>query len=103
MPTKERLKLKDLKLGYFKEYFAPLFNLFKPKKKISNISDLKDFIHKKSAWITQMTLYGYLKTRMGAKYILMFESEIFLKSVDKAKWNIYMVSIQDLTLFTHPI
>ena len=29
----------------------------------------------------------------------MFESEIFLKSVDKAKWNIYMVSIQDLTLF----
>mgnify|MGYP000867870398 CR=1 FL=1 len=37
MPTKERLKLKDLKLGYFKEYFAPLFNLFKPKKKISNI------------------------------------------------------------------
>ncbi len=99
MPTKERLKLKDLKLGYFKEYFAPLFNLFKPKKKISNIGDLKDFIHKKSAWITQMTLYGYLKTRMGAKYILMFESEIFLKSVDKAKWNIYMVSIQDLTLF----
>ena len=47
MPTKERLKLKDLKLGYFKEYFAPLFNLFKPKKKISNISDLQDFIHKK--------------------------------------------------------
>ena len=100
MPTKERLKLKDLKLGYFKEYFAPLFNLFKPKKKISNISDLKDFIHKKSAWITQMTLYGYLKTRMGAKYILMFDDEIFLQSVDKAKWNIYMVSIQDFILFT---
>ena len=31
MPTKERLKLKDLKLEYFKEYFSPLFNLFKPK------------------------------------------------------------------------
>ena len=46
MPTKERLKLKDLKLGYFKEYFAPLFNLFKPKKKISNISDLKDLFTK---------------------------------------------------------
>ena len=99
MTTKERLKLKDLKLGYLREYFSPLFNLFKPKKKISNIADLKDFIHKKSAWITQMTLYGYLKTRMGAKYILMFENEIFLKSVEKAKWNIYMVAIQDLTLF----
>jgi hypothetical protein len=100
MPTKERLKLKDLKLQYFKEYFSPLFNLFKPKRKISNLYDLTDFIHKKSAWITQMTLYGYLKTRMGAKYILMFDDEIFLQSVDKAKWNIYMVSIQDFILFT---
>ena len=45
MTTKERLKLKDLKLGYLREYFSPLFNLFKPKKKISNIADLKDFIH----------------------------------------------------------
>ena len=100
MTIKHKLKLKDLKLKYFKEYFSPIFNFFKPKTKISNISDLKDFIHKKSAWITQMTLYGYLKTRMGAKYILMFEDDIFLGSVDKAKWNIYMVAIQDLIFFS---
>ena len=100
MPTKERLKLKDLKLGYFKEYFAPLFNLFKPKKKISNISDLQDFIHKKSAWITQMTLYGYLKTRMGTRYVLHFDNDVFMSSLDIAKWNIYSVALQDLTLFT---
>ena len=47
-----------------------------------------------------MTLYGYLKTRMGAKYVLMFEDETFLGSINKAKWNIYVVALQDLTFYT---
>ena len=99
MSIKYKLRLKDLKIQYFKEYFSPIFNFFKPKKKIRNIGDLKNFIQTKSAWVTQMTLYGYLKTRMGAKYVLMFEDDIFLSSVDKAKWNIYVVAIQDLNLY----
>ena len=61
---------------------------------------LKEFIQKKSAWVSQVTLYGYLKTRMGAKYVLMFEDEIFLGSINKAKWNIYVVALQDLTFYT---
>ena len=100
MGIKYKLRLKDLKLEYLFEYITPLFKIFKPKKKINNYSDLKEFIKKKSAWVSQMTLYGYLKTRMGAKYVLMFEDEIFLSSINKAKWNIYMVSIQDLTFYT---
>ena len=47
-----------------------------------------------------MTLYGYLKTRMGTRYVLHFENEKFMGSVNQAKWNIYAVSLQDLTLFT---
>ena len=30
----------------------------------------------------------------------MFEDEIFLGSINKAKWNIYMVALQDLTFYT---
>ena len=37
---------------------------------------------------------------MGAKYILMFEDEIFLGSINKAKWNIYAVALQDLTFYS---
>ena len=36
---------------------------------------------------------------MGAKYILMFDDEIFLGSINKAKWNIYAVALQDLTFY----
>ena len=100
MVIKYKTKLRDLKLEYLKEYLAPMFNFLKPKKKITNISDLKEFIQKKSAWVSQETLYGYLKTRMGAKYILMFDDEVFLGSINKAKWNIYAVSLQDLTFYS---
>ena len=37
---------------------------------------------------------------MGAKYVLMFEDETFLGSINKAKWNIYVVALQDLTFYT---
>ena len=100
MGIKYKLKLKDMKLEYLIEYFKPILNYFKPKQKINNYQDLKDFIQKKSAWISQVTLYGYLKTRMGAKYVLMFEDEIFLGSINKAKWNIYAVAIQDFCLYS---
>jgi len=100
MGIKYKLKLKDLKLEYFKEYFSPFLKYFKKTKKIENYSQLKEFIQKKSAWVSQVTLYGYLKTRMGAKYVLMFEDEIFLGSINKAKWNIYVVALQDLTFYT---
>ena len=100
MGIKYNLKLKDLKLEYLIEYFSPILKYFKPKKKINNYLDLKEFIQKKSAWISQVTLYGYLKTRMGAKYVLMFEDKIFLESINKAKWNIYAVALQDLCFYS---
>ena len=100
MAIKYKVRLRDLKLEYLKEYIAPIFGFLKPKKKINNISDLKFFIKRKSAWVSQETLYGYLKTRMGAKYVLMFDDEIFLGSINKAKWNIYAISLQDLIFYS---
>ena len=99
MALKYRFNLKDIKLEDFKVYLLALFKAFIPKKKIKNISDLKEFIQKKSAWVSQVTLYGYLKTRMGTRYVLHFDNEVLLESINKAKWNIYSVALQDLTFF----
>ena len=33
MAIKYKVKLRDLKLEYLKEYIAPIFNFLKPKKK----------------------------------------------------------------------
>ncbi|HIF02669.1 MAG TPA: esterase [Nitrospinaceae bacterium] len=97
---KYKLKFKDVKLEDFKVYLFALFKAILPKKKIKNIEDLKLFIKKKSAWVSQVTLYNYLKTRMGTKWVLHFDDEKFLSSINKAKWNIYSVALQDLTFYS---
>ena len=100
MTLKYKFNLKDINLEDFKVYLFSLFKVFLPKKKIKNIDDLKSFIQKKSAWISQITLYSYLKTRMGTKYVLHFDNEELMSSINKAKWNIYSIALQDLTFYT---
>ena len=98
--AKYKLTWKDLTWNDFKIYLFALFKAFIPKKKIGNLDDLETFVQSKSAWVTQVTLYGYLKTRMGTRYVLHFENDKFMESVNQAKWNIYSVALQDLIFFT---
>jgi len=100
MALKYRFNLKDIKLEDFKVYLLAMFRSILPKKKKKDFSELEDFIQKKSAWVSQVTLYGYLKTRMGTKYVLHFDDEKFLGSINTAKWNIYSIALQDLTFYT---
>ncbi|MDB4231371.1 esterase [Candidatus Pelagibacter sp.] len=97
---KYKLSWKDISFDDFKVYLFSMFRAFIPKKKIRNLDELEHFIQTKSAWVTQVTLYSYLKTRMGTRYVLHFDNDVFMSSLDIAKWNIYSVALQDLTLFT---
>ena len=98
--SKFKLNWKDLSLNDFKIYLFSMFKAFIPKKRIKNFDDLENFIQSKSAWVSQVTLYNYLKTRMGTRYVLHFENDKFMSSVNLAKWNIYSVALQDLTFFS---
>ena len=69
-------------------------------KNISSIEELQNFIKERSAHVTQTTLYGYLKTRIGTRYTAMFEDDVFVNSVNIAKWNIYLSALSDCTLYT---
>ena len=97
---KYKLSWRDISFDDFKVYLFTMFRAFIPKKKIKNLNELKHFIQTKSAWVTQVTLYSYLKTRMGTRYVLHFDNDVFMSSLNIAKWNIYSVALQDLTLFT---
>ena len=97
---KYKLSWKDISFDDFKVYLFAMFRAFIPKKKIKNLDELEHFIQTKSAWVTQVTLYSYLKTRMGTRYVLHFDNDVFMSSLNIAKWNIYSVALQDLILFT---
>ena len=97
--SKKKFTWRDLSLSDFRVYLFSLFKAFIPKKKIRNLDELENFIQTKSAWVSQVTLYNYLKTRMGTRYVLHFDNDKFMESVNQAKWNIYSVALQDLSFF----
>ena len=82
------------------EYLFPVEKVTSYFKNINSKNDLQKFIQQRSAHITQTTLYGYLKTRMGHKFTLMVDDEVFSQSINIAKWNIYMVALADCTFYT---
>ena len=89
-----KLNLKDIQ-----KYLFPLKRLFTKYRPIRSVDQVKNFIQEQSAQVSQMTLYGYLKTRMGAKHVIMFENKDFLNSINIAKWHIYAASLIDSTFF----
>jgi hypothetical protein len=60
--------LKDVR-----KYVFPYKRITNKFKGINSLKDLESFIQERSAHVTQTTLYGYIKTRIGSRYALMFE------------------------------
>ena len=86
--------LKDIR-----DYVFPIKKITSKFRSINSKKDLRNFIQERSAHVTQTTLYGYIKTRIGSRYAMMFEDEVFLKSINLAKWNIYMAALTDCTFY----
>ena len=81
------------------EYLFPVRKITNKFNSINSKEDLQNFVQERSAHVTQTTLYGYLKTRIGTRYTLMIEDEKFSESINIAKWNIYVSAISDLTFY----
>ena len=96
-----KLKLKNIlnTLKDVRNYVFPIKKITSQFKSIKSKEDLKNFIQERSAHVTQTTLYGYIKTRIGSRYAMMFEDEIFSNSINIAKWNIYLSALSDCTLY----
>jgi len=92
----EKLRITLKTMG---EYLFPVEKVTSYFKSINSKKDLQKFIQQRSAHVTQTTLYGYLKTRIGVKFTAMVEDDVFSKSINIAKWNIYMSAIADCSLY----
>ena len=89
-----------MKVKEFLALLNPLKGIIQKNQKINNNDQLINFIEGRSAWITQVTLLGYLKTRMGTQYVRAFENKELMRSINYAKEKIYLSSIQDLILYS---
>ena len=85
-------------LSFF-SLFRGRFSVFKKHPPIVEAEGFGDFLAARASFIAQKSLYGYLKTRMGIAYPNMFQDEVFVQSMNIAKWNIYAACLSDLAIF----
>ena len=67
---------------------------------VSTRQELVDFIDSRAAYVSQVTLYTYVKARAGTQYPKLFDNNDFLTSLRIARWHIYGAAVCDLTLFS---
>jgi hypothetical protein len=67
---------------------------------ISDGAELCKFLESRASFVAQTALYGYLRTRAGMRYPLLFDDSGFTKSVNIAKWHVWLACLSDLCVFT---
>ena len=70
-----------------------------PHPPLKSVSEAIDYIEKQSAFVSQVTLYGYIKTRAGTQFPKLFENEKYLTSMKIARWHIFGASVCDMALY----
>lgn len=66
---------------------------------IADLQSLQDFLDTRASHVTQTALYGYLRTRAGARFPELFANDDFAKAINAAKWNIWVACVSDLAVF----
>ena len=97
MREKLKVALADF-LDYIR-FLVPFKTAIFKIKTISSTDELNKFMQQQSAYISQATLFGYLKTRIGSRYVSHFNDEKFLASVNMAKVEIYLAALEDFALY----
>ena len=72
--------------------------LIKPQT-VKDFAGLITFVDENAAYVSQVTLYTYIKARAGTQYPKLFENEKFLTSLTIARWHIFGACVADLALF----
>jgi hypothetical protein len=81
------------------QVFTSRLSVRRDNDPINSVSALEYFVATRASFVSQKSLYGYLKTRMGTRYPSMFEDDVFVHSINIAKAHIFAACLADLTIF----
>ncbi|MGH8740669.1 MAG: hypothetical protein ACREUN_07145 [Burkholderiales bacterium] len=73
------------------------------KKRTTSITDragLRRFLETRANLVAQATLYGYLRTRAGMRYPQLFSDDTFVRSINIAKWQLWLACLADLAVYS---
>jgi hypothetical protein len=66
---------------------------------VTDPASLQQFLETRASFVAQTSLYGYLRTRAGMIYPQLFENDEFVRSVNIAKWHIWLACLSDLSVY----
>ena len=69
------------------------------KRAVADAASLTHFLDTRASLVAQTTLYGYLRTRAGARYPELFENDAFVVSINHAKWQMWLACLSDLAVY----
>ncbi|MBX3678497.1 MAG: hypothetical protein KF853_15895 [Rhodocyclaceae bacterium] len=67
---------------------------------VGSRAELRRFLETRASYVAQFSLYGYLRTRAGQRYPELFDDDVFVKSINIAKWHIWLACLSDLAVYS---
>ena len=58
------------------------------------------FLNSRASHVAQTSLYGYIKTRAGMRFPVLFEDSAMLASINIAKWHVWLACLSDLAFYS---
>ncbi len=89
-------------IDWGKEFLARFIRIFRIRfdsSTIDSVESLVEFLQTRAAYVAQTALYGYLKTRMGRDYVMIFKDKKFAPALNQAKWQVYAACLSDLSVY----
>ena len=69
------------------------------RRSVAGPAALQHFLDSRASLVAQTTLYGYLRTRAGTRYPVLFENDAYVVSINHAKWQMWLACLSDLSVF----
>ena len=82
-------------LRALREHFRP----GRRRVRVTDASSLADFIDSRASYVAQASLYGYLRTRAGARYLELVSRPEFAAAMNVAKWQLWLACVSDLAVY----
>jgi hypothetical protein len=79
------------------DYFGTLGR--RRSEPINDLATLRSFLQTRASYLAQTSLYSYLRTRAGMVYPQLFEDDEFVRSVNIAKWHVWLACLSDLSVY----
>ena len=97
MTMAQRLRLKTA--AFCKTVSDILSGESRRQRMITDPEGLGHFLRTRASHVTQTSLYGYLRARAGTRYPELFSDDVFLVSVNIAKWQVWLACLSDLAVY----